>query len=47
VHEYQNEGPDDEASEKAHERLEESVFENGRAADTYLTRLWDGYVLAA
>lgn len=47
VHEYQNEGPDDEAFGKAGERLEESVFENGRAADTCLTRLWDGYVLAA
>lgn len=28
---------------KARERLEESVFENGRAADMF----WDGYVLAA
>lgn len=47
VHEYQNEGPEKEAFEKAGERLEESAFENGRAADTCLTRLWDGYVLAA
>ena len=37
MHEYQSEGPDNVAFEKARERFEESVFENGRVADTCLT----------
>ena len=35
VHEYQNEGLDNEAFEKARERLGENVFESGRAADVF------------